>query len=570
MTRRTGADLVADSLDALGVDVIFGIVSVHNLPILDAIRRREHIRFVTVRHEQAAVHAADAYARVSGRLGVALVSTGPATANAVPGLYEASFASSPVLLLTGQVDSAQYGRGIGFLHEAEQQVPMLRAVTRRVESVRHTEGIADAILRTAADCLTGRPMPGAVEIPIDLQYAPTTAPLPDAPADVPAISPNPRRLDQAAEALANGARPMIWAGGGVVRAGAGPALLALAEALQAPVVTSLHGRGAVPEDHPLCLGALSPFPDIAALLGEAEPLLAVGSRFTWFDTMNPPLRLPASMIHIDVDPAVIGRSQPASLAVVGDARLALEGLVARLGSPPGPNGRIAPDGTDEGAAAASPAGAEGPSFVARAHGAAAAARAAGRQPIGEDHAAILDAMRATLPRRSVVVCDSTVPAYTWANRLLPVYEPGSFVHPAGGAIGPGLPFAMGAAQGRPGAPVVLVSGDGGFMFHIGELATLAENDLPVIICLFDDGGYGVLRGVEDKHYPARIGVDLHTPDFAAVAEAMGVPATRVDSAPAFTAAFDKAVVAGGPHLLHIDMDALAPITGMGSRRTTPV
>ena len=260
MIRRTGADLVADSLDALGVTVVFGIVSVHNLPILDAIRRREHIRFVTVRHEQAAVHAADAYARVSGRLGVALVSTGPGTANAVPGLYEASFASSPVLLLTGQVDSAQYGRGIGFLHEAEQQVPMLRTVTRRVESVRHTDGIAGAILRTAADCVTGRPMPGAVEIPIDLQYGPTTAPPPGASPTPGPFVPNPRRLAQAAEVLARGARPVLWAGGGVVRAGAGPALLALAEALQAPVVTSLHGRGAIPEDHPLCLARCRPGP----------------------------------------------------------------------------------------------------------------------------------------------------------------------------------------------------------------------------------------------------------------------------------------------------------------------
>jgi acetolactate synthase I/II/III large subunit len=546
--RRTGADLVADCLDALGVTVIFGIVSVHNLPILEAIRRREHIRFVTMRHEQAAVHAADAYARVSGRLGVALVSTGPATANAVPGLYEATFASSPVLLLTGQVDSAQYGRGAGVLHEAEQQVPMLRTVTRRVESVRHTDGIADAIVRTAADCLTGRPMPGAVEIPIDLQYAPATAPPPDPPPAAPAISPNPRRLDQAAEQLVRGARPVLWAGGGVVRDGDGPALLALAEALPAPVVTSLHGRGAVSEDHPLCLGALSPRPEIAEVLAAADPLLAVGTRFTWFDTMNPPLRLPGSTIHIDVDPTVIGRWQPAALAVTGDARLALEGLLER----------VTAMGTT----------AERTSFIARAQAAAATARAACRTAIGPDHAAILDAIRSALPRPSAVVCDSTVPAYTWANRLLPVYEPGSFVHPTGGAIGPGLPFAIGAAFGRPG-PVALVAGDGGFMFHIGDLATLAEHHLPVIICLFDDGGYGVLRGVQDEHFPGRIGVDLHTPDFAAVAEAMGVPATAIGTAADFAPAFEGAVAVAGPHLLHIDADALVPVAGMGARRVRP-
>jgi len=544
MSRRSGADLVAGTLEALGVEAVFGIVSVHNLPILDAIRRRERIRFVTVRHEQAAVHAADAYARVSGRLGVAVVSTGPGTANAVPGLYEASFASSPVLVLTGQVDSAQYGRGTGHLHEAEQQVPMLRTVARRVESVRRTDDIADAVLRTAADCLTGRPMPGAVEIPIDLQYGAATAASPDAAAPVGPLVPSPRRLDRVAEALRGGARPMIWAGGGVVRAGAGPALVALAEALQAPVVTSLHGRGAIPEDHPLALGALAPFPEIAAVVADADPLLAVGTRFSWFDTMNPPRRLPASTLHIDVDPTVIGRSQPAALAVPGDARLALESLVPRL------RGHRPPDS----------------GFVDRAGAAATAARASGRAAIGADHAAILDAIRAALPRSAAVVCDSTVPAYSWANRLLPVYEPGSFLHPTGGAIGPGLPFALGAALGRDG-PVVLITGDGGFMFHLGELATVAEQHRPVIVCVFNDGGYGVLRGVQDQHYGGRIGVDLHTPDFVAVAEGMGIPARRAATASAFAEAFAEAVTTGGPALVEIDMDALIPIQGMGARRS---
>ncbi|HVW32560.1 MAG TPA: thiamine pyrophosphate-binding protein [Acidimicrobiia bacterium] len=563
--RRSGADLVIDSLEALGVEVLFGIVSVHNLPILDALRRRESIRFVTVRHEQAAVHAADAYARVSGRLGVALVSTGPGTANAVPGLYEAAFASSPVLLLTGQVDSAQYGRGIGFLHEAEQQVPMLRTVARRVESVRRTDDIGDTVLRTAADCLTGRPMPGAVEIPIDLQYGPATAAGPAARPAVAPVAPAPRRLDQAAEALRGGARPLIWAGGGVVRAGAGPALVALAEALGAPVVTSLPGRGAIPEDHPLALGPLSPFPEVAAVLADAEPLLAVGTRFTWFDTMNPPLRLPANTIHIDVDPAVIGRSQPAALAVPGDAGLALEGLLARLQPPGSVDEPPPPAGTGVPFPPYSGKGTPVGGFADRAVAAGRAARAAGRQAIGADPAAIMEAIRASLPRPSAVVCDSTVPAYTWGNRLLPVYEPGSFVHPTGGAIGPGLPFALGAALGRPG-PAVLIAGDGGFMFHIAELATLAEQQLPVIACVFDDGGFGVLRGVQDQHFRGRIGVDLHTPDFVRVAVGMGVPAARVDSAGAFAEAFAKALAAGGPALISVDMDGLEPIQGMGARR----
>ena len=300
------------------------------------------------------------------------------------------------------------------------------------------------------------------------------------------------------------------------------------------------------------------------MLAEADPLLAVGTRFTWFDTMNPPLRLPASTIHIDVDPSVIGRSQPAALAVAGDARLALEGLLERVAA--GEARQTGADGPIGTPAAAEPDNTAAVSTRPSRPGQrrrSPPVRPAGRQS-AQDHSAILDAIDAALPRTGVVVCDSTVPAYTWANRLLPglrlrlLRPPDRRRHRPRAAV-------RHRCRPRPaGAPVALVSGDGGFMFHIGELATLAEQNLPVIICLFDDGGFGVLRGVQDQQFPARIGVDLHTPDFAAVAEGMGVPATRVDSAPAFAAAFDKAVVAGGPHLLHIAMDALAPIKTMGA------
>jgi acetolactate synthase-1/2/3 large subunit len=165
----TGGDLVAAALEALGVEHVFGIVSVHNLPIYDAIRRRGLIKAINSRHEQGAVHAADGYARSTGQLGVAITSTGPGAANAVPGLYEAAFSSSPVLMITGQVETRFYGKGRGVLHEAERQLPMLRSVTRRTESVARAQDIPGAIMIAAADALTGRPQPVAVEIPIDLQ-----------------------------------------------------------------------------------------------------------------------------------------------------------------------------------------------------------------------------------------------------------------------------------------------------------------------------------------------------------------------------------------------------------------
>src|SRR5687768_931881 len=190
MALVTGGEAVVAALRALGVEQVFGIVSVHNLPIVDALGRAPDLRFVPVRHEQAAAQAADGAARATGRLGVALTSTGPGTANAMGGLFEAGFASSPVLLITGQVDTKWLGKGKGVLHEAERQLDMLIPLTRRAESVRRTEDIVPTLLRAGVDAQTGRPQPCAVEIPIDLQYASLELPEVPAPA-VPRPAPRP-------------------------------------------------------------------------------------------------------------------------------------------------------------------------------------------------------------------------------------------------------------------------------------------------------------------------------------------------------------------------------------------
>src|SRR5512135_3254553 len=171
MPELTGGEAVYETLRALGVDHVFGIVSVHNIPIYDAILRGGGITPISVRHEQGALHAADGYSRATGKLGVAIVSTGPGTTNGMTGLFEAAFASSRVLMITGQIDSTFYGKGKGFLHEAENQLPMLRTVTGQAESVRRTEHISETLVRVASGIMTGRPRPGAIEIPVDFQYA---------------------------------------------------------------------------------------------------------------------------------------------------------------------------------------------------------------------------------------------------------------------------------------------------------------------------------------------------------------------------------------------------------------
>ncbi|GIW17030.1 MAG: hypothetical protein KatS3mg064_0187 [Tepidiforma sp.] len=540
MQEMTGGEAVYHALRALGVEHVFGIVSVHNIPIYDAIHRLGGITPVAVRHEQGALHAADGYARATGRLGVAIASTGPGTTNAMTGLYEAQFASSRVLLITGQVESLFYGKGKGFLHEAEAQLPMLRTVTRRAESVRRTEDIAETIVSVARDISTGRPAPGAVEIPIDLQYARAEVDVPHVEG-WPRIRPQREALGRAADVLKSARRILIWAGGGVLAAGAEAELQQLAESLGAPVVTSANGRGAIPEDHPLALGPLSAHPGLQEVFERAEAVLAVGTRFQAGPTRNWTLPLGGRLIHIDADPAVIGRSYRADVPVVGDSRLALAALLRDL----------------EGHRA-------DPDYAARAAELRDTAREQIRREIGPDYAAIMDAIRELAPRDALIVRDATVPAYLWGNRLLPILSPRTSIYPTSAAIGPALPLALGAAIGA-GRPAVVIQGDGGFMLNIGELATAAQYAVPVIVCVFNDRGYGVLRTIEGRTFEGRqFGVDLATPDFVRVAGAMGIPAEAVDSAAGFRAALQRALERGGPALLDIDMSRLVSMGGLGT------
>jgi acetolactate synthase-1/2/3 large subunit len=530
---RTGGEAVVDALVALGVRHVFGIPSVHNLPVFDALRAHPAITAVGVRHEQAAAHAADGYARATGRLGVCLTSTGPGAANAVPGLAEAAFASSPVLMVTGQVETGDLGRGRGALHEADGQLGMLRTVVRRAETVRRVEDIERTLFEVALDVLTGRPQPGAVEVPIDLQYARTDAVGPEPPV-ARRFAPSSGALDRAAELLAGAERPLLWAGGGAV--GAGPALAALAERLGAPVLTSPNGRGAVPEDHPLCVGPNADLAPVPELVADADVVLAVGTRFQAGPTRRWRTPIPGRLVHLDVDPAVIGRSYPVEAALVGDAGQGLDALLERLGS----------------------AVPRDPTWARRAGKARAEVHGRLRERMGPDHVAIMDAITELLPPTAPIVRDATVPAYVWGNRLLPVRTARTSLNPTWAGIGPGLPLAIGATTAT-GGPTVLIQGDGGLMLSLGELATAAQHALPVVVCVFNDRGYGVLRGIQDATFEHRTGVDLTTPDFAAVAAAVGIPGVAVASAAGFREAFAAAVRRAGPTLLDIDMTALHPL-----------
>ena len=534
MAMITGGQAVAETLASLGVTRVFGIVSVHNLPIYDALSLHPDIEVTNVRHEQAAAHAADAYSRVTGGLGVILTSTGPGAVDAIAGIYEAAFVSSQLLMITGQIESRFRGKAKGFLHEYEKQPDMLGSVCRAVASVRYTEDISTDIAGVVDDIRRGRPQPGAVEIPIDLQYRTAEVQIVGSP-DAERLSPDENLLDQAAELLQQAERPIIWAGGGVNISGAAHELTALAERLGAPVVTTIEGRGSISEAHELSLGFRTDRVLGMEIFEEADVVFAVGTRFQNYATRVWTLPMPENLIHVDVDPGVIGRNYSASVAVVGDAKLALQGMLDRIDS-----GNV-----DE-------------QFVDRCRKIRTADEQAVQEEIGADHSQIVSIIRRLLPDACPVVRDSTVPGYTWGNRLLQIVRSRTSIRPAAVAIGPGLPLAMGAAIGSE-THALLVQGDGGLQLSIGELSACAEHQIPVIVLVFNDSGYNILRIIQDNVLGHKHGTELPTVDFVAVAEGMGVDAERVEGVEQFEPALQRALDRSGPTLLDIDMELLAPI-----------
>lgn len=530
----TGGDLLVALLRAVGVEVAFGVISIHNLPLVEAVDR--DLRFVPVRHEAAAVNAADGYARATGRIGMALTSTGTGAGNAAGAMLEALTAQSRVLHVTSNIDSAVLGQDRGVYHEVPRQLEMLKTVSAHALRVEQA-GQALRRLLEAVRLLQTPPFgPVSIDWPIDLQYTAD----PDAQASLrpdrepDPVEPAPRDLAAAVTVLRAARRPLIWAGGGARRVG--PALTRLAETLQAGVLTGANGRGSVAEDHPLCIGNFAATAELDELLHQADCLLTVGSHLRGNETKNFELPLPDQHVQIDLDPAALGRNFPVTVGLQADACRTVPALLDRL-----TESGVDPD----------------PGWAAQVGAATAAARGGHRKDLGA-YAQICDAMRARLPRSAPIVRDVTVPGSSWGNRLLPVYDPQSNIFAAGGGIGQGLAMAIGAGVGRPGTPVLAMVGDGGLAVHLGELATLAEAAAQVILVLFNDGGYGVLRNMQEAKDSPRRGVDLRTPDFALLAASLGLPHVLVRDPASFDDALVGALARPGPGVIEVDVPALDP------------
>lgn len=559
--HATGGDLLVAVLRELGVDTVFGIVSVHNLPLVEAVDRE--LRFVPVRHEATAVNAADAYGRARGSLGCALTSTGTGAGNAAGSLIEALSAGTSVLHVTGQVESAFLGSGRGFIHETKDQLGMLGAVSTYAATIPSTDTAGHILREAARTALTDPGGPASVEWPVDLQYAPQTdtesmagagsAGAATRPSTVgepsvgeavehpdgrPAAAPSPSgapsfegELAAAQALLATARRPLIWAGGGATRARG--ELAELLHGTGAGLLSSNSGRGAVPEDHPQVIGNFATTPAARSLLADADLLLTVGTHFRSNETADYGLALPEAHIQIDIDAAALGRVYPARHALHGHAPDVLAALL--------PHARRA----DE-------------SWTRRVAAVREDVRAALHDSIGPQ-AAICDAIRAALPRQAVVARDVTIPSSSWGNRLLEMYDPRDNIFPRGGGIGQGLGMGIGAALARPDAPTVVLAGDGGLAVHLGELLTLAQERPRLTLIVFNDGGYGVLRNMQDRYSERRSGVDLATPDFELLARACGLAYARITAEEHARPVIGHAVESDGPTLVEVDLARLGPM-----------
>ena len=536
MSRQvTVGHAIAAFLERCGVKCAFGVISIHNMPILDAIAARGAIRFVSARGEAGAASMADACARSTATLGVCITSTGTAAGNACGGMVEALTAGTPLLHITGQIESPYLDQDLAYIHEAPDQLAMLQSVSKAAWRVRSAE-TALATLKQAVRCaLTAPSGPVSVEIPIDIQ-----AELIEMPTDLEPSLPSPNAPDEPAvarlaDALAQARRPLLWLGGGARHASAAVARLV---ALGFGVVTSTQGRGIVAETHPSSLGAYNLQPQVEAFYGRCDAMLVVGSRLRGNETLKYKLKLPQPLYRIDADPLAEGRCYPSRQFVCADSALALDALADRL------EGRMKID----------------PAFAAdlrRSHQDAVATLRDGLGP----YSALVDAVQAAAGAHFNWVRDVTVSNSTWGNRELRLSDARAGVHALGGGIGLGLAMAIGTAVGATvygsGKKTLLLAGDGGFVLNLGELACAVQEKCDFTIVLMNDRSYGVIKNIQDAQYGGRrVYADLHTPDFALLAQSLQFAHRRIDSVSDAPAALEALARSAGPKMLEVDMTAI--------------
>jgi acetolactate synthase I/II/III large subunit len=525
MITMTGGEAIVSGLVAHGVDTVFGLPGAQVYGLFDAFHQAQ-LKVIGARHEQACGYMAFGYARSSGRPGVFSVVPGPGVLNAGAAMLTAFGSNEPVLCLTGQVPTQFLGKGRGHLHEMPDQLATLRTFVKWAERIEYPGVAPTLVARAFQEMRSGRPGPVALEMPWDVFTLRAETGTATVFNPFPPPQPDPDRVREAATLVTASKRPMIFVGSGAIDAREG--ILELAEMIDAPVVPFRSGRGIVSNAHELGLtmaAAYKLWPQTDLMIGIGTRMELPASSFRWpFQPQG------LKSIRIDIDPAEMRRLTP-DVAVVSDAKADTRDLLA----------------------AVSKAG------YRKTSGRRAAIReatAAAQQEIQkvQPQMAYLNILREVLPSNAIVTDElSQVGFASWYG--FPVYEPRTFITSGyQGTLGSGFPTALGAKVANPDRPVVAITGDGGFMFGVAELATAVQFNIGVVTLVFNNNSYGNVRRDQRTRFDGRVvASDLVNPDFVKLAESFGVAASRVTSPDHFRPALEKALAAGAPYLIAIEI-----------------
>ncbi len=553
--RLSGGEILVECLLREGVEYVFGIPGDRSLPFYDAIYRigaKKGLRFVMTRHEQAAAHMADAYHRVTGKVAVCHGTVGPGAADLVPGVYAAYADSIPMIVITSQNQTFRIYPDHGSMQALDQH-NLFKPITKWSVVINHVSRIPELVQRAFRIALSGRPGPVHIDIPSDVVAEEVsldpekTIPPPSMYRPIHPPTPDASLIREAALMLAHAQLPLIHSGAGVIRCGASEEVRSLAELLKAPVITSLAGRGAVPEDAEYCLIPGSP----GALVAEsmADVVLHVGGKLGDGDMWgrSPPWGEVGVQrwIQIDIDPEMIGLNRPVDLGIVGDAKLVLRKIIEELR---GMNLEPVRDLsefrrlTEEWERRFLEIALSSPSH-----------------PIHPLR--VVYEVRRFFPRDAISVVDGGNTA-VWAHYLNRIYEPRTFLWAGdSGHLGAGLPYAIASKLAMPERDVYVLVGDGAFMLNVQELETAARLKTDIITIVFNDAQWGMIKGAQKLLFNSRyIGVDFMDVRHDLVAEAMGCKGIRVERAEDLRDALDEAVASGRPSVIDVRVDSEANLT----------
>jgi thiamine pyrophosphate-dependent acetolactate synthase large subunit-like protein len=523
---------VLEAIAASGVTRIFGLPGVHNLAFW-----REHgtelPRIIGVRHEQTTVYAADGLARATGGLGVALTTTGPGAANAAGAFGEAAASGSPVLLIASEISTALARPGVkrGVLHESRDQAAIFEPLAKAVFRPRTVEAVIADLGRAVSTALAYPRGPVYLDIPTDLLGQPAGPVQLELPV---AVEPSAADVDRIVAAIESARDIVLWVGGGAVQSDAAAEISALADELAASVVTTYSARGIVAPGHRGLVGMPPHEPEVAALIGAADLMIALGTDFDAMMTRNWTMPRPPRLVNVNCDPVDVVKNYQPDVGVVADVRLTVAAVLKALPA------------QDRVPSAAATVGAQVRAQLAA-------------EPASIDAVRLLDSIAAATGPDTVLIADMAIPGY-WVAGYAAVSAPRRLQYPMGwGTLGYALPAALGPAA--IGQPVLVVCGDGGFMFGVGELAAIAQEQLPVVVLLVDDGGYGMLRYDQVRAGDSSAGVDLTRPDFVALAESFQITAEKVtDPGRPLQDALTDALSSGQPRLVVLEATLTPPRT----------